>query len=327
MSSTTLKPRATIPGVGALLMATISAALTFAATFLCLALPYALFQNKQLATLKTSLATQDYETARRVGMAALSPPPPFSIFSEASVAQRHIETINFDLLVNLLQRITAHDFVAVRGLLAKRDEEIAKYKTATLSQAGQVIEAISNQLEAIESQTVNIDTIAAELETKQRILTEIHKTYLGLRLQLANLLGLPSSADTGENAIYSSGVLQGLPTLDRLPDGLPDLAELKLELQSLGGGVKIDAPNPYEIFTVRIEELKKQTAALVADGNEISTAVEALMRNSDESQARIKHHFDAIIRLAQDRLAAPQADLVERLKEHFLSFVTAILRS
>ena len=118
-----------------------------------------------------------------------------------------------------------------------------------------------------------IHTLAAEQENVPRqmeanlsSLKQLNLVAKSLAIDFGNLFGLPPVLRERNNNLmiefYQAGVLQGLPILKDLPDGLADLAELKKALLEVDGEVRLRGANAHERFQRELARFQKESGDL-----------------------------------------------------------------
>lgn len=126
---------------------------------------------------------------------------------------------------------------------------------------------------------VEVPEKLAALTDKRNQLTLLSKDLFS---DFSNLMGFANIRDSVPEvpAFYNSGVLQGLPQLNRLPDGISDLTELRNLLTAQNVTVNVRGENAHKVFNERLTELRKQSAAFkdqLADiDQEIASANQSL---------------------------------------------------
>lgn len=131
--------------------------------------------------------------------------------------------------------------------------------------------------------------------------------YTMLAKDLSDLVGLsPEVKDPSIATLptYSAGVLRGMPRLERLPDNLVDLVELRAALTHAGGSVRVVGPDAHAQFTNMIQRLGASGTSL---GESLFVQRAALARV--ENRVR---QLDQDVELVRGKLKNRFLNLVER---------------
>jgi len=136
----------------------------------------------------------------------------------------------------------------------------------------------------------NRDQVLAESAT-------LRDRYVLIRNDGANLLGLKHRDDVtseGELGVYTSGVLEGIPVIDRLNDGILSLEQLKNDLVIAGGAVRIQGLGAAANFASALEESKRRSLELYRD----EVAQEERIEDLEDQLAAQKDELERITKRA-----------------------------
>lgn len=266
-------------------MSFLSLAFCALALFCLSSIALSLYQYESLSSLKIAITAAQEQTAR-LHFTRLSNPPSFIAWSRISFAISTVNPGDFESIFALLPSLNREDCSS-----ALRIGEVIDHEKLGTSE-------IREQLIACSLASQTLDQAQLDLRQVQKYLRNYPHDYEELAKKFGALLTLQparNSADQVELAPYSDGVLKGLPRLEGLRDGLTTLADLKLELTALNAKVQISAPNPFEVFKSRIDELLSETNALSSERKKAIERVEQIKTESAKLEARKKQLISSIL--------------------------------
>lgn len=276
---------------------------------------------------ESSLATSDQNRSRAF-LKKLFHPPLLLSFYELNGGDDYIAGIDSSKKYEILK-----DMHAVLGLLAdnRSEKAILRFNSLRNEQLPQLLYSLSPERESIallrdlEKQFADYKMLQRELaeaasatpETiavNEQRLAQTREWLKDLADEFATLLSLPTSMERKEVELYQNGVLEGLPKLPQLPDGIPDLIALKSELGSAGGEVKIAGSRAPELFKEKLDSFRSSSSLYISEISKLTESNKQLqeghkalkVRNLDQSlklQAKIEEFLRRAAKPQPDRAA------------------------
>ena len=103
--------------------------------------------------------------------------------------------------------------------------------------------------------------------------------------------------------MYEAGILEGLPKLTGLPDGVPDKLALKSALDRIGGEVKITGADAPRLFQKELEKLRKQyedffevIGRLEEENQELEVKLEQLRKQVFEEGQALREQLKGLLK-------------------------------
>ncbi|RIL04539.1 MAG: hypothetical protein DCC75_12525, partial [Proteobacteria bacterium] len=159
------------------------------------------------------------------------------------------------------------------------------------------IDQILSSLEKTRGLQIVLANMNIELAKNRALIRSAIDRHVLVARDLADLLSLAPAYDiegTGELLTYSSGVLEGLPVMRRLPDGIADLKQLQAELEKLGAKVKVSATDQYAVFKTRFSRVSALSLEIVADYKSLNAAKEDLRKRQGSARSALRAHTASI---------------------------------
>ncbi len=238
----------------------------------------AFYQLSAISSLKHSIVEGQERKARILFNRVLNPPV-FLNWGAASSSSSMSENRRLQTLLALVGPLSRSDCttaLAISENLSIETNELPNFKQNLISCAivGKTIAQNEQDLSGI---TKYLDDFSKESQASAQRFGD-----------LLTLAPVTAQRELGVLEIYSSGVLSGLPKLQGLPDGISTLTDLKKQLGDLGAQVQINAPNPFEVFRTRLEELRRETSSLLNERTKAQEKMSALKIEISKLKARHK---------------------------------------
>ena len=165
---------------------------------------------------------------------------------------------------------------------------------------------IDETINTLKIENNNIEKYSADLEDLKGRKERLKRRHILLSEEFGIFLTLkPVSKKGTEFEVYKSGVLAGLPVLEKLPDAIDSLPKLKEELDKIGGNVNIQASNnAYEVFTARLLSTRDSSERIRNEYNQISNEINLIEKETEETKKSIKEKQDSIYDNIKDLVLA-----------------------
>ena len=112
--------------------------------------------------------------------------------------------------------------------------------------------------------------IERELTKASEAQVSVEGRFVLVEREFADLLSLSAPRESNRPLeFYDSGYLQDLPLMTAIEDGIADAATLKMELDRIGGRVRVQGPGAAELFAIELEGLRARSQSLRADSEEL----------------------------------------------------------
>lgn len=133
------------------------------------------------------------------------------------------------------------------------------------------------------------EKLEAELIELDRSGEKLKKSYLEIRDDLENFLGLGTQAygKKKEYPFYESGILAGLPVVKGVPDDVRSGGDLRELLAALDAAVRVSSKNPKEEFDHAVSDLGDLSS-------EIRAPLKAYLRRREEIASGIRSNTLAL---------------------------------
>lgn len=300
------------PGFGGWLFALSSACVTIGASAWLLLAAREMRASMAFEGLALSIDRLDFGAARRFVTTLTEPEPIESLVSlvrptEANDASRK-EAVG--TLVDVVILVTT----------GKNDEAFRLFDTSVfpwlsthLTEDG-TGPALARSLQATlvslveRSRAIGANKILLAKSAQAR--AQLESRYSLVASDLGELLSLrPEEIGPGDEPLrfYTQGIMEGLPRMHRLRDGIPDLSALGRELGLAGGRVTVEGPTAHEDFMERISAMRESSLRLRTEKEQVdsqtavaSSEIERLRReNSTGRKALVEALEKAVAAMAR----------------------------
>lgn len=192
---------------------------------------------------------------------------------------RRLKTRREDWSTQLLKMNLSAD----EAQLTKLQKELEEY-AAGLTPLQTEMQALQRQLQQVEGQAAVVQRANHEHETRymqSKVALSQHETHIeNLKERIRAELGIVSlpydEHQTGETPLPLSGVVNELPPVDELPEGLDDsIMKRRTQLKNMGA-INPEAPAEYEALQERHDFLEQQMSDLTTTDEQLRQVIAEL---------------------------------------------------
>lgn len=291
------------PGAGAWAVGLLSLLLCAFLSWLCLFAGLGYFQTGNLERAQDKLLSSQIADARR-SLTMLARPPGLLglVRSRPQVSGRRSVAVSLSLL-EVLESLELRKCAQAHKALA----EFIIENERTLAQHSRNVELFS-RLKEMSEELNRCAAVTRQQHTSREHLRETRlrkanaqKQYQSQAVDFAAIFALEPLKPEDPKAVlqpYERGVLQGLPRVRGIDDGISDLFALKSELDKLNTRVRVGGADTHQAFVQRLRELKEATLWAHADWQKAAQQ-ESLLQSAISDQ---EEELEALLGTSKKKL-------------------------
>lgn len=302
-----LTPKISIPrpGFGGWLFGLSSACLTIGASAALLMLMRETRSSMAFEGLAKSIDTLDFGAARRY-VTALTEPEPIERLLSLVVPSKRTDSSRKETVGTLVDVVILVTTGKSEEALRLFDASVFPWLSTHLMESGTgpaLARGLQSTLVSLVERSRAIEANKLLLQRTAQARAQLASRHSLIAGDLGELLSLrPEEVGPDDDPLrfYTQGIMEGLPRMHRLRDGIPDLPALGRELNLAGGRVSLEGPTAHEEFMGRLSAMREASARIRSE--------------KDQADSQTDLATAEIDRLRKENATA-RGDLVETLEK------------